>query len=151
MLPLHYDVDLVIGSIVISILACYIALSVESAIPRNIKNNISYKKVSILLSGFFFGIAIWLMHFIGMLACHLPSGYYFDYTLTIVSLLVAFIASSFAVWLTSQATLTTPKLMLGSVLMGLGISGMHYLGMMGLIIDGYSSFYNLFSVHDKNR
>ncbi len=146
MLPLHYDVDLVIGSIVISILACYIALSVESAIPRNIKNNISYKKVSILLSGFFFGIAIWLMHFIGMLACHLPSGYYFDYTLTIVSLLVAFIASSFAVWLTSQATLTTPKLMLGSVLMGLGISGMHYLGMMGLIIDGYSSFYNLLIV-----
>ena len=96
MLPLHYDVDLVIGSIVISILACYIALSVESAVPLNIKNNIGYKKVAIVLSGFFFGIAIWLMHFIGMLACHLPSGYYFDYTLTIVSLLVAFIASSFS-------------------------------------------------------
>ncbi|MFC6051382.1 diguanylate cyclase [Acinetobacter sp. Ac_877] len=146
MLPIHYDVDLVIGSIVISILACYIALSVESTLSKSMQHNTNYKKIIILLSGFFFGIAIWLMHFIGMLACHLPNGYYFDYTLTIVSLLIAFIASSFAVWLTTQQTLTLPKLMLGSVLMGLGISGMHYLGMMGLIIDGYSSHYDLLVV-----
>lgn len=146
MLPIHYDVDLVIGSVVVSILACYIALSVESTVSQNVKNSARYKRIVIVLSGFFFGIAIWLMHFVGMLACHLPSGYYFDYTLTIVSLLVAFIASSFAVWLTTQDTLTIPKLVLGSVLMGLGISGMHYLGMMGLVIEGYSGFYNLLIV-----
>ena len=147
MVPLHYELDLVIGSIVIAILACYIALSVENFISKNIINdNDSYKKLIIIVSGFFFGISIWLTHFIGMLACHLPNGYYFDYTLTVVSLIIAFIASTFAIWLTTQKSLTLPRLILGAVLMGLGISGMHYLGMMGLVVEGYSSYYNLLLV-----
>lgn len=147
MLPMHYDIDLVLGSIVVSILACYIALSMEGLVFKSTKkNSFQHKKIIIVLSGFFFGVAIWLMHFIGMLACHLPADFYFDYTLTIVSLLIAFIASTFAVWLTTQNTMTIPKLILGAVLMGLGISGMHYLGMMGLIIDGYSTYYDLLIV-----
>jgi diguanylate cyclase len=147
MVPIHYEMDLVVGSIVIAILACYVALSMENFLLRNLQNqDQNYNKIIILLSGFFFGIAIWLMHFIGMLACHLPNGYYFDYTLTVTSLIIAFVASTFAVWQTTQKVLTLPRLILGALLMGLGISGMHYIGMMGLVIDGYSSYYNLLMV-----
>ncbi len=41
------------------------------------------------------------------------------------------------VWLTTRPTLPFARLILGAVLMGLGISGMHYTGMMGLMVQGH--------------
>jgi NO-binding membrane sensor protein with MHYT domain len=71
------------------------------------------------------------MHFIGMLASHLPEGYHFDISLT-ACLICWCSASIFAVWLTTRPTLPMPRLVLGAVFMGLGISGMHYTGMLAL-------------------
>ncbi len=82
------------------------------------------------------------MHFVGMSACHLPKPYYFDPSLTSVSYLIAFVASTFAIWLITRETLPIARLVIGSVLMGLGISGMHYTGMMGLILEHYTIDYD---------
>lgn len=140
MIHLDYDFSLVIGSIVAAIIICYIAISIEQLLfnmarPRP-------KKLILLLSGAILGAAIWSMHFIGMLACHLPKPYYFDYGLTFVSYLIAFGASTFAIWLTSRDTLPLARLVLGAVLMGLGISGMHYTGMVGLILENHQLHYS---------
>ncbi|MCX5511867.1 MHYT domain-containing protein, partial [Pseudomonas sp. BJa3] len=43
---------------------------------------------------------------------------------------------------TSRPTLPLPRLVIGSVLMGLGISGMHYTGMMGLVIENHHLVYD---------
>jgi NO-binding membrane sensor protein with MHYT domain len=62
------------------------------------------------------GLAIWAMHFIGMLASHLPEGYHFDISLTVLVLFVGAVASIFAVWLTTRPTLPLPRLVLGAIL-----------------------------------
>ncbi|AXY55723.1 EAL domain-containing protein [Acinetobacter chinensis] len=140
MVHVHYDIGLVLGSVAVAILTCYLAVSVEQLLFWG--NRKKYEKLILIGCGALLGAAIWSMHFVGMLACHLPSTYHLDYPLTFVSYVIAFIASTFAVWLTARPTLPLPRLILGAVLMGLGISGMHYTGMMGLILDDYKIYHD---------
>ncbi len=137
---MSYDSSLVIGSACVAVFICYVAISLEQLIfvPRTPR----IQKIILCLSGMVFGFAIWAMHFVGMLACHLPEGYSFDPTLTITSYAIATFASIFAIWLTTQETLPIVRLVLGALLMGLGISGMHYVGMMGLILPNQQIHYN---------
>lgn len=140
MMNIHYDYSLVMGSIVVALLTCYFAVYVEQFLFRSIHKKM--EKIVLLLSGAILGVAIWCMHFVGMLACHLPAESSFEPVLTFVSYLIAFFASTFAIWLTTRPTLSLLRLILGSILMGLGIGGMHYTGMMGLIVEGYKAIYN---------
>lgn len=141
MIHMSYDYAIVAGSALAAVITCYIAISCEQLIYSN-KSALG-QKVLLVISGMIFGFAIWLMHFVGMLACHLPEGYSFEPALTFFSYIIAMIASIFAVWLTTRDTLPLARLVLGSFLMGMGISGMHYTGMMGLIVPSYVLHYNL--------
>lgn len=140
MAHIHYDFSLVVGSVIVAVLACYFAVSIEQSLFRGLGQK--YEKTLLVISGCMLGAAIWCMHFVGMLACHLPADYSFDYGLTFLSYVIAFIASTFAVWLTTRATLPFLRLVLGAVLMGLGIAGMHYTGIMGLAIDHHKVYYD---------
>lgn len=136
----HYDLSLVIGSVAISVLACYFAVSVEQMLFQNVQQQL--KKIALIMSGLLLGAAVWSMHFVGMLACQLPAPYQFDLSFSTLSFVIAFIASTCAVWLTTQSTLPVARLILSGILMGLGISGMHYTGMMGIQVEGYRSYYD---------
>lgn len=140
MAHIHYDFSLVVGSVIVAVLACYFAVSIEQSLFRGLGQK--YEKILLVISGCMLGAAIWCMHFMGMLACHLPASYSFDYGLTFLSYVIAFIAATFAVWLTTRATLPFLRLVLGAVLMGLGIAGMHYTGMMGLVVDQHKIYYD---------
>lgn len=144
MVHVHYDVSLVVGSVFVALLACYFAISIEQLLFKGLRKDL--EKIVLLGSGATLGAAIWCMHFVGMLACHFPAAYHFDYTLTLFSYLIAFLASTFAIWLTTQPHLSLVRLVLGSFLMGLGIIGMHYIGMLGLIVHGHQAHYNLLLV-----
>jgi NO-binding membrane sensor protein with MHYT domain len=74
-----------------------------------------FEKSILIASGLILGLAIWAMHFVGMLASHLPEGYHFDLSLTALSYLVGAVASIFAVWLTTRPTLPLPRLVLGAI------------------------------------
>jgi diguanylate cyclase (GGDEF)-like protein len=78
------------------------------------------------------GLGIWSMHFIGMLAFHLPIPVGYDLGITLFSLAVSVGASAYALWLVSRPALPWTRLCAGAVLMGLGIAAMHYLGMAAL-------------------
>lgn len=132
MIHMSYDFIMVTGSAVAAVIVCYIAVTLEQLIRSDYSP--ARRKILMVGSGMIFGLAIWIMHFVGMLACHLPKGYYFDPGLTFFSYIIAALASIFAVWLTTRETLPLGRLILGSLLMGLGISGMHYTGMLGLIV-----------------
>ena len=136
-----YDTTLVIGSACVAVIICYVAISLEQLIFKQQTTHI--KKLMMCVCGMLFGFAIWAMHFVGMLACHLPEGYSFDISLTIISYVIAAIASTFAVWLTTRDTLPIVRLILGAVLMGLGVSGMHYVGMLGLNVPDQLVYYNI--------
>ncbi|OTG76051.1 diguanylate cyclase [Acinetobacter sp. ANC 4169] len=140
MVHIHYDFSLVIASIVVAVLACYFTVSLEQLLFRGWGQK--YEKILLTISGLMLGAAIWSMHFAGMLACDLPADYSFDYGFNFVSYLIAFIASTFAIWLTTRETLPYGRLVLGAVLMGMGIAGMHYTGMMGLVVDQHQIYYD---------
>ena len=144
MIHMSYDYALVAGSAVVAVVTCYIAISLEQLIFSN--SNPTREKVLLAVSGMLFGLAIWAMHFVGMLACHLPQGYSFDPSLTFFSYVIAAVTSIFAVWLTTRETLPLGRLILGAFLMGSGIAGMHYTGMMGLIVPKYMLHYNTIMV-----
>ena len=140
MVNVDYDSTWVIASILVAVATCYAAVSMEELVFKA-----AYKKLekSILVtSGLTLGLAIWAMHFIGMLASHLPEGYHFDISLTVLSYLIGATASVFAVWLTTRPTLPMPRLILGALFLGLGISGMHYTGMLALSVEHHQLRYD---------
>ncbi|WP_411683979.1 putative bifunctional diguanylate cyclase/phosphodiesterase [Acinetobacter indicus] len=140
MVHIHYDFSLVVGSIAVAILASYLAISTQQFLLGGIRQK--SEKAMLLLSGLCLGVAIWGMHFVGMLACQLPANYAFNLPLTIFSGVIAFMASTFAIWLTTKPTLPFARLMIGAVLMGLGISGMHYTGMLGMVVENHRTYYD---------
>lgn len=140
MVNVDYDSTWVIASILVAVATCYAAVSMEELVFKA-----AYKKLekSILVtSGLTLGLAIWAMHFIGMLASRLPEGYHFDISLTVLSYLIGATASVFAVWLTTRPTLPMPRLILGALFLGLGISGMHYTGMLALSVEHHQLRYD---------
>lgn len=135
MTHIQYDYSLVLGSAIVALLACYFAVSLEQSLFRGSRPK--HEWLILVFSGALLGAAIWCMHFIAILASHMPGAQSFHMGLTFASYIIAFVASIFAIWLTTRFTLPLFRLTLGAVLMGLGISGMHYTGMMALDIQGY--------------
>ncbi|WP_097302226.1 putative bifunctional diguanylate cyclase/phosphodiesterase [Pseudomonas chlororaphis] len=75
---------------------------------------------------------IWAMHFIGMLALQIPIETHYDLPMTLLSLLIAVIASWLAMKTLSHAQLQLWRYLLASIWIGLGICTMHYVGMAAM-------------------
>ncbi|PJY96018.1 putative bifunctional diguanylate cyclase/phosphodiesterase [Pseudomonas donghuensis] len=124
-----YSSSLVLISLCVAILASYTALDLTGRITTA-KGRAVY--LWICGGALAMGTGIWSMHFIGMLALSLPIELGYDITLTLLSLLIAGLSSGFALWLVSQPTLPWLQLGFGALIMGSGISCMHYTGMAAL-------------------
>ena len=124
-----YSPSLVLISLCVAILASYTALDLSGRIATA-----KGRAVHLWMGGgaMAMGFGIWSMHFIGMLAFSLPIPLGYDITLTALSLLVAVLSSGFALWLVSQPRLPWRTLGLGALIMGAGISCMHYTGMAAM-------------------
>ena len=81
------------------------------------------------------GVGIWSMHFVGMLAFHLPVPITYAAGLVLLSVLVAIVASAFALQVVGRRTLTPWALALSALWMGPAIAGMHYIGMAAMRVD----------------
>ena len=77
-------------------------------------------------------LAIWSMHFVGMLAVKFPVGVDFLVLQTLLSFLVCVLVVGVAVFTASNRRLTSIRLGLAAFVMGTGICTMHYLGMYSL-------------------
>ncbi|PXX67767.1 diguanylate cyclase/phosphodiesterase [Pseudomonas sp. LAMO17WK12:I10] len=75
---------------------------------------------------------IWAMHFIGMLALQIPIETHYDLPMTLLSLLIAVIASWLAMKTLSHTQLQLWRYLLASIWIGLGICVMHYVGMAAM-------------------
>jgi len=129
MLSSTYNPVLVICSLLVAILASYTALNmagrISTAQGRSAWGWLAAGACAM-------GLGIWSMHFIGMLAFSLPIPLGYDPLITIVSLLIAIASSGFALWLVCRPTLPHLHLILGALLMGPAIAGMHYTGMAAM-------------------
>ncbi|HYW60686.1 MAG TPA: MHYT domain-containing protein [Xanthobacteraceae bacterium] len=124
-----YEPVLVLLSIVMAIQGAYVGLSLAVQI-----GGAAGMRRRLLLTGaaFSLAIAIWTMHFVGMLAARLP--FPVDYLVfpTLLSFLVCVLVVGAAVYATSSGPLTAQRLALSAALMGAGIFSMHYIGMSAL-------------------
>lgn len=85
-----------------------------------------------LLGGLCLAGAIWSMHFIGMLAFQAPVAISYDLAITILSLLVALGAALLALYYMTMPRPGLSRQLLAAVIIGLGISAMHYSGMAAI-------------------
>jgi NO-binding membrane sensor protein with MHYT domain len=138
-MPVSYETWLVLLSIVMAIQGAYVGLSLAVQIGQA-----TGMRRRLLLAGaaFSLAVAIWTMHFVGMLAARMP--FQVDYLVfpTLLSFLVCVIVVGAAVYATSSGPLTLLRLTLSACLMGGGIFTMHYIGMSALSASA-------FMVHDR--
>ncbi|MDE0856890.1 MAG: PAS domain S-box protein, partial [Nevskia sp.] len=124
-----YDFNLVPLSVIVAVMASYIALDLAGRVTLTEGRAARYW----LLGGAVaMGAGIWSMHFIGMLAVRMPIPLGYDPALTAASLLIAVMTSGFALALVSRKTLGAAPLAIGALIMGAGICGMHYTGMAAM-------------------
>lgn len=133
MLPVTWDSVLICVSLIVAFIASFTALDTAGrvAVSRGWS-----ARFWLLVGGIAMGIGVWSMHFIGMLAMMLPMIMRYDTRLTILSLLVAILASVLAFGQTVGGLhLTRQRLLRGTLILGAGVVVMHYLGMYALLIE----------------
>jgi NO-binding membrane sensor protein with MHYT domain/signal transduction histidine kinase len=127
----HYDLRLVALSILVAAIASYTALDLAGCVSDSASS--ARKSRTWLIAGAVsMGIGIWSMHFIGMLAFHLPVPVAYDLPISLLSLAIAIIVSAIALLILRRPQLETTYLIIGAAFMGAGISAMHYTGMFAL-------------------
>ena len=127
-----YEPTLVIVSVVVAILSSYTALSLAGRVATA-RGAIAWGWI--LGGALAMGTGIWAMHFVGMLAFRLPIPLGYDFSITLLSLLLPITASALALWLVSRPVLRRESLIAGAILIGIGINGMHYTGMEAMLMD----------------
>jgi NO-binding membrane sensor protein with MHYT domain len=90
------------------------------------------RRVLLAASSVTLAVAIWSMHFIGMLAARWP--FPVDYLVfpTLLSFLVSVLVVGVGVYAATAGPLTARRLVASATFMGLGIVSMHYIGMLAL-------------------
>ena len=140
-----HDLPLVALSLLFAFLASLTAIDTT----RRTSLSTGWKKKLWLVSGSVaMGIGIWTMHFIAMLAFTLPVSIHYDIYLALVSIVVAIAASFCGLYVSCKSKTTIMNVVIGGCFMGLGIIGMHYIGMASMegIHIVYSPILVLFSI-----
>jgi|GEM_PF-3103885 len=131
-----YDGLLVAISVLAAIISAFVAISI---VPRiTAKGADSNAWLWVAAFGMSLGAGIWTMHFIAILAFHLPIPYVFNLPLTFLSLLLAVVSSAAAIVplrFGKTLSLRSPATYFIGTMMGLGIAGMHYAGMAAMKLN----------------
>jgi PAS domain S-box-containing protein len=136
-LPSSYDYSEVARSVLIAIAASYAALDLTGRVAAG-----SGRVRLAWLSGgaIAMGIGIWAMHFKGMLAFHLPVSVKYHWPTILAALLVAIFASAVAMYVASREKMGWAEASTGSVIMGAGIAGLHYIGMTAMRLPAITRY-----------
>lgn len=124
-------------SVAIAVVASYVALDFAGRVTAKAGRA---RLVWIVGGAFAMGTGIWSMHYIGMLAFRLPVSVQYDWPTVALSLAAAIMASAVAMFVTSRPTMGLWRAGLGSVVMGSGIAGMHYIGMAAMRLPATHSY-----------
>jgi two-component system, sensor histidine kinase and response regulator len=124
-----YDYRLVALSVLISVLASYAALDLAGRVTsaRGAARGLWLGGGAVAM-----GVGIWSMHYVGMLAFRLPVAVQYDWPTVLLSLLAAIFASAIALLVVSRKKMSPALAIVGSIFMGGGIAGMHYIGMAAM-------------------
>jgi NO-binding membrane sensor protein with MHYT domain len=124
-----YDPSLVALSVLVAGFASYTALDLGGNVaPAQGRPD----RIWLAAAALTMGGGIWSMHFVAMLAFELPMPMSYDVGLTVLSLMLAILATGGGFYVISRPEVSRPRLVLSGVFMGVAISGMHYTGMAAM-------------------
>ncbi len=134
MIEKSYSFGLVILSVVVATTGAYVAIE----IAQRVRAAGGRRRILWTCGGALaMGLGIWSMHFVGMLALHLPVLVWYDALLIFASVVAAVVGCAIAFIIFNRATVSWWLLALASVFMGFAIAGMHYTGMAGMRMSGH--------------
>lgn len=128
-----YSYPIIIISILIAVVACFTTLDLVERAYISDRNN----KLWLISGSVVLGLGIWSMHFTGMLAIQTNVPVEYDALMTILSLAIIIVCSLLSFYLIGMKKIRSKPLFSSSILMGLGISSMHYVGMHGMKIAAH--------------
>lgn len=130
-MPTSWDYRLVILSITIAIIGSYVSLDFAGRMnsAKGLARKLWFSGGALLM-----GLAIWSMHFIGMLALRMEMPVFYDEGLSALSMLAAAVGSGIAFGMMLRPTVGTFNWVTGSISMGLAIVSMHYMGMASMVM-----------------
>lgn len=128
-MPVMHEPWLVALSLVMAFQGSFVGLNLAVQVGRA---DAARRRLLLAGAALTLALAIWSMHFVGMLAARLPVAANFLVLPTLLSFLVCVLVVGVAVFAASNARLTSLRLGLAAFVMGSGICTMHYLGMHAL-------------------
>jgi NO-binding membrane sensor protein with MHYT domain len=134
-MPSSYATSLVALSFVISVVGAFVALTAAAGIVRGGQRISVFNAVA---SGTALGgIGVWAMHFVGMLSVQVDMAVSYSLLETVASFLAAIGCSSAALLMVARRPDSLARVMGAGLMLGIGVSVMHYLGMAGMRFGGY--------------
>lgn len=137
-LPIAYDPYWVVFSVLTAIVGSIVGLTIAD-LSKQIKNKLTRRSMQIA-GAVTFGVTVWSMHFIGMLAVSIPVNMSYSPWTTLISLFPAIIAAWFAIRWRASKKLSVTNRLTTALLIALGIGTMHYTGMLAMQLDALLRF-----------
>jgi diguanylate cyclase (GGDEF)-like protein/PAS domain S-box-containing protein len=138
----NYNGGLVFLSVLIAVYSSYTSLNLISRLKNTHSTHITQSHIN--TSGLVLGLGVWSMHFVGMMAFSLPVPIFYDGAITLLSLVVAIIATIIGLAIANSDKSKT-RLLSGGLILGIGISSMHYIGMDAMHMAAHMH-HNLFLI-----
>lgn len=123
-----WDFRLVALSYVVAVFASYTVLDLAGRVFSTLGRA---RTAWLAVGAFAIGTGIWSMHLTGMLAFIMPMTVRYDTLTTLLSMVVAILASRLALFVVSRESMGVRRLLIAGPVMGIGIASMHYTGMEG--------------------
>ncbi len=128
-MPITHELWLVALSLVVAIQGAFVGLSLAVQVGGAVGNR---RRLLLAGAAVSLAVAIWSMHFVGMLAARLPVTVDYLVFPTLLSFLVCVLVVGAGVFAANAGPLTPIRLAASATVMGSGIVSMHYIGMTAL-------------------
>lgn len=126
MVLITYNYWLIALSVFVTASGCIASL----ALARRLHNSTGHRlRVNLACVATMLGATIWVAHFVGMLALEFPFPVIYDLQLTLISALISIIVVGIALYIVAIQRQSNARVALGGVILGIGFSSMHYVGM----------------------
>lgn len=132
-----YDYVEVARSVLIAIVASYAAFDLAGRVTAA-RGRVRLAWIS--GGAIALGFAIWGTHFKAMQAFHLPVPVEYHWPTALASVLVAILASAIALFVVSRHKMGPVAAWTGSIFMGAGIAGRHYIGMAAMRLPAITRY-----------
>ena len=123
--PIRYDVNLTAASAIIAVVTVGIGLAIA------LLGSGGARLLRIIIGGMLAGLGVAAMHYTGMAAMRLNGHIDYGTTRVVISVAIAVVAASVALWL-AVTVRKTVAIIASALIMGVAVNGMHFTGMSAM-------------------